>query len=235
MPKFAIYYVPEATQELYHLGSAVLGYDLRRRTRVEMPPELAALSKVFDPEWVRISRLYGFHLTIGHSLHCRLSDIARINFEVQTIWSLFSPATQFVLTSATPRPVTFWGKNSEILVLEFESNKSLLILHTLLTALLTSFGTGSSYVNDLDGIRSDKKNEPDMCLKIEKFLSPNILDRYRPHFTLLNPYQGSDHVHLASIFSRIFSRFSTVEALSICLVVQKQEGEPWEIYSEFSR
>jgi hypothetical protein len=54
MPKFAVYYIPEADDEnskyfkFYHLGSSILGYDVRAGEPVPMPSELRAKLGEFD-------------------------------------------------------------------------------------------------------------------------------------------------------------------------------------------
>lgn len=229
MPKFAVYYVPQADQELYRLGSAVLGYDLRQRTRVETSTEPASLLGTLDPEWVSSSCLYGFHLTIGHSLYFRLGDIAKIDSEVRAIWGLFCPATQFTLTFIG---ASFWGLDREILVLELAPSNSVLMLHTLLTALLTPYATGSSHAKESLGVDD---LEQDIHQKVKTFFNPNVLDRYKPHFTLLNPYRGRDHARLTSQANSIFPQLIEPEIRSICLVVQEREGDLWKIYREYNR
>lgn len=57
MPEFAVYYIPEVDKansqyfKFYHLGSSILGYDVRAGAPVPMPSELRAKLGEFDPAW----------------------------------------------------------------------------------------------------------------------------------------------------------------------------------------
>jgi hypothetical protein len=77
MPKFAVYYVPEEGDELYRLGSSVVGYDIRKRETVQTLGELQHISS-FTDHWVQKARPYGFHLTIGDSIDFEFGKIAKI-------------------------------------------------------------------------------------------------------------------------------------------------------------
>ncbi len=67
------------------------------------------------------------------------------------------------------------------------------------------------------------------------FYSPTVLDSWYPHFTLLNPYSGSDPAHLASTFARLFEPYTHLTMQTVCLLVQMEVGENWHIYQEFYR
>jgi putative phosphonate metabolism protein len=61
-PRYAIYYVPAATDPLYRLGAEVLGYDGFTSGALEFPTELRRLA-----DWQEITtdpRKYGFHATL---------------------------------------------------------------------------------------------------------------------------------------------------------------------------
>jgi hypothetical protein len=62
-PRFAIYFVPEATSELFGFGSAVLGYDCRAAADVPFPADIP----LGAAEWAQLvhePRTYGFHATL---------------------------------------------------------------------------------------------------------------------------------------------------------------------------
>ena len=68
MPKFAIYYIPDADSEFYSLGSAILGYDVRQEKLLNIPAKMKSNLGDIDPEWLTSAQKYGFHLTIGDSI-----------------------------------------------------------------------------------------------------------------------------------------------------------------------
>ena len=159
MPKFAVYYVPRQTDRLYRAGSAILGYDLRRRGAPRIPADLSALVRSRDPDWARCACDYGLHMIIGHSWEADRRQVPQIEQMTKAIWRVFPRDTRFILIRKGRSAVRFWGQRREIVVMEFTPNSSLIILHTLVTAFFTA-----------------ATQEP---------------FRFKPHFTLLNPYQGS--------------------------------------------
>ena len=61
-PRYAIYYVPTATDPLYRLGAEVLGYDGFTGATLDFPADLRRLA-----DWFEITtdpRKYGFHATL---------------------------------------------------------------------------------------------------------------------------------------------------------------------------
>jgi hypothetical protein len=76
MPKFAIYYIPQADDPFYRLGTSVLGYDVRTRTSVAPPSDFQENLGPFDAGWTAISRSYGFHLTITETIDCHRATLS---------------------------------------------------------------------------------------------------------------------------------------------------------------
>src|SRR5690242_16454440 len=133
MPKYALYYVPEAHEPLYGLGSNILGYDVRAQAPKTMPADVREQIRDFDETWTAISRPYGFHLTITESLDCELSTIPRVEREVEALIACFDPTHPFQLRRYREWPVGIWaqpGRHS--IVLSYEANDYLKMLHTLL-------------------------------------------------------------------------------------------------------
>ena len=56
MPKFGVYYVPPADSDFYHLGTSILGYDVRAERPVEMPAALRDRLGSYDLGWARRAR-----------------------------------------------------------------------------------------------------------------------------------------------------------------------------------
>jgi len=232
MPKFAVLYVPQAEDNFYRLGTSILGYDVRAREHVQMPEELRELLSGFDEEWVKRARPYGFHLTVNEPIDFRLGDIRSIEQEIHDILDCLDPSHPFALRQCKREFVTFWGK---AVVLRYDANDDLKLLHSLVVSRVGPLGIGSAYVQRYLKDPGQWEAHPYLSHRILKFYNPWVLDSYSPHFTLLNPYTGEDHADLARIFSDMFGQYSEMTLTSICLVVQMREDENWEIWGEFKR
>ena len=81
MPKFALYYVPAANDDLYRQGSSVVGYDIRKREKVQTLEALQHIPK-FTDDWLKKARPYGFHLTIGDSIDFEAGKVAQIEDKI---------------------------------------------------------------------------------------------------------------------------------------------------------
>ncbi len=226
MAKCAVLYVPKKEDKFYELGTSILGYDVRARVQVPIAKELQDLQG-FDPDWVRKAQQYGFHLTIGNAIDF-VGNLFTIEKEIADIVACFHPDHCFTLKKCTDF-VTQWG---EAVVLRYDPNDFLKILHTLIVARVNPLGNGSGYLERyLSGI--DHCTEQCCHHKIMKFYSPYVFDSYLPHFTLLSPYTGQDYQSVEQLFSSLFSDFSCLKLDSVCLVIQMHEGENWKIYKEF--
>jgi len=142
MPKFAVYYVPPADYKLYQLGTSFLGYDIRKREPVETFNGLQNFLG-FKEEWVSKARPYGFHLTIGDSIDFEYGSFLKIEREVADIIGCLNPENSLTLKKRQKDFVTFWGP---AVVLRYDPNDSLKILHTLIAARVHPLGIGSGYL-----------------------------------------------------------------------------------------
>lgn len=233
MPKFAIYYVPPAEDEFYRLGTQILGYDVRVGKSVELTDDLRNLLRSFDKQWIEDAQPYGFHLTISDAINFerRIEDIER---ETVAILNCFNPNHHFQLKSRNDDFVTFWRtKKGWAVVLRYDPNDHLKILHALVVSRTHPLGVGSGYLERYNADPSQYKNRRYQAHRIRKFYSPTVFDSYSPHFTLLNPYTGNDHDRLTRIFSKIFREFSCITLDTICLLIQRKKDENWEIHKEF--
>lgn len=226
MPKFAVYYVPKKEDRFYELGTSILGYDVRARKRVPIAKELHDLQG-FDPDWVKKAQKYGFHLTIGDAIDF-VGNLHTIEKEIADIVACFHPDHCFTLEKSTGF-VTRW---SNAVVLRYDPNDFLKILHTLIVARVNPLGSGSGYLQRyLSGI--NQYTEQCYHHRIMKFYSPYVLDSYSPHFTLLDPYTGQDYQSVKQLFSTMFSDFPCLKLDSVCLMIQMREDKNWIIYKEF--
>jgi hypothetical protein len=230
MPKFAVYYVPSSNDQLYQLGTSFLGYDVRERKLVSTHQELQIFPG-FKEEWVRKARPYGFHLTIGDSIDFEYGSILRIEREVSDIIGCLNPKNSLTLKKWEKDFVTFWGP---AVVLRYDPNDHLKVLHTLIAARVHPLGSGSGYLQRYLETSSILK-EPYHVQRTLMFYSHTIFDSYSPHFTLLHPYIGHEDnkKELANLITKEFSKFEDIELNSICLLVQWHEDKNWIIYKEF--
>ena len=226
MAKFAVYYVPKKEDEFYELGTSILGYDVRARMHVPIAKELQDLQE-FECDWVKKAQQYGFHLTIGDAIDF-VGNLYTIEKEIADIVACFHPDHCFTLKKCE-EPVTRWGK---AVVLRYDPNDFLKILHTLIVTRVNPLGNGSGYLQRyLSGI--DQYSEQCYHYRIMKFYSPYVLDSYLPHFSLLSSYAGQDYQSVEQLFSTMFNQFPCLKLDSLCLMIQMHEDENWIIYREF--
>ena len=205
MPKFAVYYLPQADDPFYRLGTQILGYDVRTRTEVSLPSDLRESLGQFDMAWTTISRPYGFHLTIGDAIDCHWATIPLIERELAELFACFDPAHPFLLQQRHERPVGIWGElGRHSLVLLYEPNQYLRMLHTLIVARINPLGTGSAYLESYLA-QPDQQMPSHERQQMRLFYSRVVLGNWYPHFTLLNPYTGAEASLLASRLAHLFT------------------------------
>lgn len=234
MCRFAVFFVPELNSRFYQYGSSILGYDIRRNTTdIEIHPDLLGplASISFNRTWVENASPYGFHLTIGDAINFSNVPIDIIEHELGEIWGSFSPKSQFILRRDKKEPVSIWRE--EIVVLRYKANCNLKMLQSLVVGRVNTLGNGSGYYDEY--CLNPDQFDADEALRRRKFFAPFILDSYTPHFTLLNPYTGTEPDRVRRVFSRIFRRWNELEVSTICLMVQWDRNGPWRIHREFQR
>ncbi len=234
MPKFAVYFIPQADDPFYQLGTQILGYDVREKRRVTVPATLLAELGEIDPSWVSEALPFGFHLTICDALDCDWATIPLVERRLADLLSCFNTDSAFTLRRRTEKPVGVWSSgDGHCLALVYEPDVTLSMLHALVVGCINPMGKGSGYLQQyLTGFRSLR---PHATQQVKLFSSPTILDNWWPHFTLLNPYTGSDPTSMASRLARVSETYSTLTIQSLCLLVQERNDANWFIYREVSR
>jgi 2'-5' RNA ligase len=119
-------------------------------------------------------------------------------------------------------------------VLRYDPNDYLKILHAVIAARVHPLGTSSGYLQRYLEDPEKEAKQPYRVHRILKFVSPTIFDSYSPHFTLLRPHSGESKDELTQLFSDTFGRFDNIVLHSISLLVQSAEEENWRIYREFA-
>lgn len=232
MPKFAVYYIPPAENELYQLASRILGYDVRARTTADMPPELHERFGGFDTAWVALAQPFGFHLTITDALDCQWSTLPLVERELANLLACFDSSHPFILTRREDIPVGVWGSSKQrTLVLLYEPNKYLGMLHALLVARINPLGIGTDYLRRYLAHPAEAHSHRGQQIRL--FHSPTILDNWYPHFTLLNPYTGGEIDTVTSLLTHLFEPYTQITMHSICLLTQMDGESNWHIYREF--
>lgn len=235
MAKFAVYYIPQADDPFYLLGASILGYDVRARTSVSLPSDLRENFGQFDLDWTDISRPYGFHLSITEAIDCSLATIPRVERELADLLGCFDPAHPFTLQRKVERSIGIWGEpGRNSLVLLYEPNEYLRMLHTLIVARINPLGTGSGFLSRYLA-HPEQDIQPHLAQQIRLFYSPTVFDNWYPHFTLLNPYTGDDPARMASLLAQLFEPYVQVTVPTICLLIQMDDEANWHIYQEFRR
>ena len=239
MAKFAVYYVPPAEDEFYCRATEILGYDVRAGKSVQMS---AALQRRFDciggfvEGWVKDARPYGFHVTVGDAIDFSLGDILAIENEVEDILNCFSPDNPFELRRRADDFVTFWPtRNGDAVVLRYDPNDHLKILHALVTARVHPLGVGSGYLERYIKNPTQYADRPYRAHRVRKFFSPTVLDSYSPHFTVMNPYNGESKNMLTRLFDEMFGEFAEITVESLCLLLKTGEDDNWQVWREFKR
>jgi hypothetical protein len=230
MAKFAVYYVPGSNADLYTRGSLVIGRDVRAKQEVEILKELRE-QNWFKDDYVAKARPYGFHLTVGDSIDFDLADMLAIEQEIEDVLRCFNPEHAFTLTKRTEDFVTFRGP---AVVLRYDANDYLKILHAVIAARVHPLGTGSGYLRRY--LDKKKEQRPYRIRRTMKFLSPTVFDSYSPHFTVLNPYTGDEGAQsaISSFFCSQFGQYEHITLASVCLLVQMHEDENWHVHREFT-
>ncbi len=200
-----------------------------------MLKELKELLGDFSEDYVKKARPYGFHLTIGSAIDFNIGDILSVEHEISDILNCFDPCHPFTLQRRKEDFITIWGKNEKTVVLRYDPNENLKMLHAFVVTCIHRLGIGSTYLQRYLEDPSQYADRPYLAHRILKFYDPHIWDNYSPHFTLLNPYTGEDSNLLTNLLIKKFSRFSDMTLGSICLIIQMKEDGNWEIYKEFNR
>ena len=230
MAKFAVYYVPDAQDEFYQLGSEILRYDVRARKACPISEQLKRRLGQYNQFWAKDAQPYGFHLTIGDSIEFIIGDMNRIDSELEAVLKCFAPSDRFQLRKPESDFIPNWGPS---IVLRYEPNENLRTLHTLVVSRINTLGIGSDYLRRYLNKPDEYANESYKASRILKFYSPFVFGDFKPHFSLFNPYTGSKRASLIANLQKLFDKFTNFTFNSICLMVQLDDQEKWSIYREF--
>jgi hypothetical protein len=157
-----------------------------------------------------------------------------LNLVFLELLGCFDPGTTFKLSRRNEQPVAIWGSTgAQPIVLRYDPNIELAMLHALLVGCINPLGQGTGYLRDF--ITRARTFDEARSRKVRVFCSHTILDHWAPHFTLLNPYSGPNADGLASALAHLTEDLQEFTVDTICLLVQEEDGTDWFIYREFFR
>ncbi|MEO1443864.1 MAG: hypothetical protein AAFV33_25920 [Chloroflexota bacterium] len=228
MPKFAIYTIPPANSAMYQHGSAILGYDVR--TGEFLPEDNPTRSKLpeFDSAWITQPQTYGFHATTGYSLYFNHEDMPAIEAEIESVCRCFGNV-DFLLTPTAER-VMFW--RDTIVVLHYEPNINMAMLHTMLVARVNPLGTYSNMTKRYAG-KTSPEVDPTLAHRVATYHTPYMLDGWNPHFTLMMPYMGNKQVEMKSTLLDLFDD-EPLKVESICLLYRGDDDTHYRLHKELA-
>ena len=187
----AVYFVPKPSLPaekpgLYEFGTDVLGYDIRN-------------SRQFTSEfksYVGAAKGFGFHLTLCDALYFLTpGEVDTAIAEAEFVASEFPPfrLTNLTLTKEFPDP-------RSIALVPKDSSGTLEALHHEFVQRINRRAVASNYTLGLAAATRDNDRDRSDLL-ITRYLAPYILNRFRPHFTLLTdvPQKKQEQLYLRLI------------------------------------
>lgn len=229
MAKFAVYTIPPPDSDLYQRGSEILGYDVRTGEFLpEDNPTRDALPE-FHPDWVAQPQTYGFHMTTGYSLYFDMATLPQIEQAIETALGCFGRDVEFMLTPEPENRIPLW--HDEIFVIHCQPNPAMLMLHTMMTVMVNPLGTSSNYSRRY-AEQDPAELDPVKLHRVRHFYTPQMLDAWVPHFSLMYPYTGSYPAEMRAALLELFSPEPIVTE-SICLVLREDDETHYRLHREF--
>jgi hypothetical protein len=216
---FAVFFVPRIDSELYELGTRIIGYDVRRK-KVEAVEPFSC---------VGAANLFGFHLTVCDALY--FSSEADRRHAVAEVEYLLNDVTPFEIRGIRLERDYPTERNVALAV---ESVPDMLeAIHHEFVHRIYRRAAASDYTLGRAELAAAQRTNSEILL--HKYHAPYILNRFRPHFTLLSNC-GSDQWEvngsgLTAALSRLPAGLSlTVDQLAIMSC--SRPGERWFIEKE---
>ncbi len=223
---FGLYYIPSNT-EIYKLGSKILGYDVVAGEQVVCPIEI-------DKAWVTESSKYGLHMTVTDAVTIDENNLELVEKRIRDVLGCFSESLDYSLSLDE---IGFWPKDNTQLAIRLNPNENVKKLHNVLVGTIQTLGTGSLYTKNLASQISSGKLRylPDQVEKIRVFHAPYIFEHFKPHFTLLNPFLGSDEerINVESYIKNSFGKTTHFTINKLTMVIKEKEEDYFRIYKTF--
>lgn len=222
--RFAVYLCPPAESEYYRLGSEVLGYDVRARTDLPLPEDV-------QPDWQTGGGPYGFHLTLLEGFSCAPESLPEIEAELRACVACLSPTADLALHDGEVVRATTHGDRGIGQI--FRPSPDLLMFHAFLLGRLSRFVTHSPFFDRL-AVNPDRYPEPYQQARLRLVSTPRGLDTFEPHYTLVDPFGGSEEEGeaLRQRLDTLMAPWREQHYDSVALFV-KPEGElRWQVWAD---
>lgn len=218
--RFAVYLCPPANAPYYRLGSELLGFDVRAGRALPLPGFLR-------PQDQAEAGPYGLHLTLVEGFFTDPAWWPQIEAEARACTACLSPGAALSLTGGR---VEAWDGGSTW-VHRFETDAPLLVLHTLLLARLARCVTASPFGAE---VARGRYGRPFERARLRLVHTPRGLDTWQPHFTLVQPYGGSDAAGLRHRLESLTAPHHAQTYRAVTLF-GKREGEAhWRVRAELA-
>ncbi len=219
---FAVYLIPSGDSDLYEFGSKIIGYDVRTG---EFQPN------VMFPNAIGAASDYGLHVTIADALYCATKpDIDLICKEVEFLANEFRP---FPLKLSLEKD--FPNEQGIALVCQ-DNTGSLEALHHEMVARVYCKAVASNYNFDLSLADRDQDKER-TTLMIQHYHAPYILQRFKPHFSLLSNVPPKEKEQIYAEIRKYYEKSvqdSSIEIGRIAVMHRPDPKRPWQILHEYS-
>lgn len=191
-PRYAIYYVPAATDPLCRLGAEVLGYDGFTGATVDFPAELRRLA-----DWFEVTtdpRKYGFHATLKAPFALAPG---RSEADLRKAFAAFAAA-------ATPRiPLVVSSISSFIAVIPTSPSAE---LSALAQTCVEAFDEFRSPLTDHDRARRRPERLTDrQRTYLDRWGYPYVAEEFRFHMTLTGSLPRERHEVLVPTLQSMFA------------------------------
>jgi hypothetical protein len=223
--RFGLYLIPEG--KFYVDGSAVVGYDIRGQLPVKPP-------SFIDPSWVSTSQEYGFHATITDAIEIDDSKLPTVAARIKDLLACFRSGNEYTLKKTS---VGFWRAGSNQAAIQLQPNRKIELLHDVLVTAIHPLGQGSEY---LEQYRNDKvhyfDSSPSQVQKTKQFFSPYIFEEFVPHFTCINPFNGTSDQRrrLESDLRHLFKDVDELKFSKLSLVTRAPDDAHYRIIEDFT-
>jgi hypothetical protein len=167
-------------------------------------------------------------MTTGYSLFYDPATLPQIEAEMEMLIGCFGRDVVFELSPAED-PIPFW--RGSIAVLHFDPNPAMMMLHTLITARINPFGTHST-VSDSYASKDPQELDPVKAARVKNFYTPYILDGWKPHFSLMYPYAGTQPDAMRLALMSLFPS-QNLAVRSICLLIRDDNDTHYRLHREF--
>ncbi len=220
---FAVYLIPAADSCLYKFGSEILEYDVRAGKELKENTELLhnAIGAAFD---------YGLHVTIADALYCATqSDINLVCKEVEFLANEFRPFS-FKVSLEKDFP-----NEQGIALVCHDKTGSLEALHHEMVARVYRKASASNYNFD-PALANRDKDEERAKLMIKYYHAPYILQRFKPHFSLLSNVASEQK---EQVFAEVRRRYvesirdPSIEIGKIAIMHRPDPKGHWQILHEY--